>query len=123
MQLAKSELANRRRAIDSFSLAIVRSPAWDMMLDLYAAEHNGYRSQTTYLIQAADAPHATGLRTLTDLEEQGIIVRFQLPGDRRSRYVRLTEAGRARLEEYLLSREADAPSQVACEARSAGGCG
>jgi DNA-binding MarR family transcriptional regulator len=55
----------------------------------------------TSLCIASGAPTTTALRRIEDLAEAGLIERMPDPADRRRILVRLTEAGRARMDAFL----------------------
>lgn len=76
-------------------------PAWDLMLDLLACEHEGGRrvSVSSACIAAA-VPATTGLRWLARLVEEGAIVRQDDANDRRRCHVALSPALSRRLTEW-----------------------
>lgn len=100
-QLARRELASRKAASLLFSSLVARSSAWDMLLELYLSAMAGQRTQTTHLIEEAGVPRATGLRLIEKLRGDGLIERFQMAGDNRSKFVRLTVVGINRMEAYF----------------------
>ena len=120
---ARAELANRKAAVlEFFSASIARSPAWDMLLDLYLASLANQSTQTTHLLEEASVSRATGLRLLDRLEQEGFIRRFRRPGDNRSRFVSLSEQGKKLLDAYFQmhpkKRKLNEPDQVAAQPQS-----
>lgn len=80
---------------------IVRDPAWDMMLDLLAAHHDGRETCVKTLCVGADVAPTTALRHIDVLEEHGIVERLPHPRDQRRTLVRLRAEPLRRLEEVV----------------------
>jgi DNA-binding MarR family transcriptional regulator len=76
-------------------------PAWDLLLDLFASEHEGKSVSISSACLAASVPATTGLRHVTKLEEQGLVTRVSAP-DRRMSLLKLTEYGRSNMEAILI---------------------
>jgi DNA-binding MarR family transcriptional regulator len=68
------------------------TPAWDMLLDLYADDQRQPMSLTG-LCGASHVPERSGLRTIEDLVERKLLVRLPDARDRRRTNVHLS--GRA----------------------------
>jgi DNA-binding MarR family transcriptional regulator len=87
---------------DGFS----RSPAWDIMLDLFEANAKSRSISVSSACIAAACPDTTALRWIHALEELGLITRSCDPFDKRRTMISLTQDGlqktttalRARLE-------------------------
>lgn len=77
------------------------NPVWSMLLELYLSETKRLRTQTTYLVTQSGSPHATGIRWINFLVENGLIRREEVIENRRSRYVALTDDGTTLVERYL----------------------
>ena len=77
-------------------------PGWDMLLALYCLPTRGERLGITALSLASAGPQTTALRWQAILIEDGLIERYDDEDDGRRSFVRLTEAGRNLLEDYLL---------------------
>lgn len=101
MDLARLELSNRHRRIKALGGGTLSEPAWAMLLDLYVAEQTRTKIQTTYLVEESNMSHATGLRYVKYLIDLRMVTRSMNERDKRSRYVELTDRGRAVLEQYL----------------------
>lgn len=78
-------------------------PAWDMLLDLYAAELGQVRVSVTSLCIASNAPTSTALRWISTLEQQGLIERRSDPLDGRRFFLSLTREAVASFERYFAS--------------------
>ena len=76
-------------------------PAWDMLLELYAADAEGREVPTTSLCIASTAASTTALRHIEVLERTGLIVRRLNPRDNRVTLIRLSPSGRASKGAYL----------------------
>jgi len=73
----------------------VADPAWDILLDLYAAEEEGLHISVSSACVAAAVPSTTALRWLRILCERGLITRRADSFDGRRVFVSLSEEGRA----------------------------
>jgi DNA-binding MarR family transcriptional regulator len=76
-------------------------PAWDMLLDLYAAELGQIRVSVTGLCIASNAPTSTALRWISALERQKLIERRPDPLDGRRFFLSLTKEAIAMFERYF----------------------
>jgi DNA-binding MarR family transcriptional regulator len=94
-------LFNERRLRDrAFDARLFGEPSWDILLDLFASEAEGKPVSATSAALAGSVPVSSGLRSITRLEESGLVARE--PGQhRRSVNVRLTEMGRGRMAAIL----------------------
>lgn len=78
-------------------------PAWDMLVDLYIAHREGRHISVTSAGIASGAPATTALRWVGLLEEMGFIARYGSALDKRIKYVRLTDEGLRRMNDYFAS--------------------
>src|SRR3546814_16509064 len=62
--IAQSEFHNRRRRDSLIRYDLFAEPAWDMLLDLYIAQHRGQPVAVDRLCAAAGAASTTALRGL-----------------------------------------------------------
>ena len=93
---------NARRARDAFLPAhLFADPAWDMLLELYAAELDQVRMSTSNLCDASAVPATTALRWISTLENEGLIERQSDPLDARRIFVRLSSHGVGSMEAYF----------------------
>lgn len=86
----------QRRAV--FGTALFGEPAWEILLELYAAELAGRRESVSSLCIASAVPATTALRCLRLLEEGVWIRRHNDPADRRRYFVELSEPGREAMQ-------------------------
>ena len=91
----------RRLRDHFFAGGLFEDPAWDMLLDLYAAELEGVRVSVSSLCIAAAVAPTTALRWLTKLTEQGLFVRQPDPRDRRRAFMALAPQTREAMRGYL----------------------
>jgi DNA-binding MarR family transcriptional regulator len=97
------ELYRERRRRDALfgDAELFGEPAWDILLDLYVATHDGRTIPVTSACIAASVPVTTALRWLGHLQSRDLIRRGPDPQDRRRTLVRLTDKGSALMEDYL----------------------
>ena len=105
---AASRLPIARRLIEERRLRdrflpdeLFHEPAWDMLLALYVAQHEGRVLNVKTLVAAAGAPVTTSQRWIDQLGKLGLVERVVDPADRRRLEVSLSESGLQALEEYL----------------------
>lgn len=91
----------RRMRADFFEGDLFADPAWDMLLDLYAAELEHRQISVSSLCIAAAVPPTTALRWIGTLNEAGLFDRKADPNDRRRAYIALSEAARRGMERYV----------------------
>jgi DNA-binding MarR family transcriptional regulator len=84
-----------------FSAGMFGEPAWELLLNLYVMDIDGPRLTIGALIETAECPQTTALRWLHYLQDQGLIVKQEHPGDARTAFVRLTDKARLALDQYL----------------------
>ena len=75
--------------VPPFDPALFADPAWDILLELYAAHLGQQRVTITNLCLAVEAPATTALRWLTVLERRDMVLRTPDPTDRRRVFVAL----------------------------------
>lgn len=69
---------------------LLRDPAWDLLLDLFAATLEGRRIAACSAAIASCSPQTTGLRCIDALVERGLLVRVGDPRDARRSMLELT---------------------------------
>ena len=99
--LAEETYRDRRKRARHFPKRLLGEPAWDILLDLYAAAGRGQEVSVSSACLAADAPPSTALRWLQHLEDEGLVERLPDPTDARRHFARLTDAGRERMNAYF----------------------
>ena len=94
-------IRHRRRREHHFPADIFADPAWDMMLDLYAAHYERREISVSSLCIAAAVPATTALRWIKLMVDEGRFVRIADPDDGRRIIVRLSDEARLQLDEYF----------------------
>lgn len=97
----RERIRTRRLRESYFPADCFADPAWDMMLDLYAAHYEGVRVSVSSLCIAASVPATTALRRIKQLTAQGLFVRDHDPIDGRRVFIRLSEDAKGRLDRYF----------------------
>ena len=96
------ELIKLRRLRDQhFPPDLFADPAWDILLDLYAANLEGKSVSVSSLCIAAAVPPTTALRWITSMTEHGALVRKQDPQDARRVFIGLSPDSEERLTAYF----------------------
>lgn len=89
--LVRRILKVRRDRARYFPVEIFADPAWDMMLDLAAAQLEGKPVPVSSLCIAAAVPTTTALRWIRSLSHAGLFERHIDPADARRNYISLSE--------------------------------
>lgn len=106
--VARRRLASRRLRDRFFGQGLFADPAWDMMLDLYAAHYKGKSISVSSLTIAASVPASTALRWIVKMVEEKFMQRHPDPLDGRKVYISLTPDVIKKLDEYFVAvREID----------------
>ena len=84
----------RARRVGIFGKGLFGEPAWDMLLELYAADLSGRRQSIARTCLASGAPPSTALRWLQLLLREGWIQRSPDPQDRPRFLLTLTDKSR-----------------------------
>lgn len=100
-QLASRLYEGRRGRDRLFNDQLLGEPAWDMLLALYCFPRRGIFLGVTSLSHAANVSPSTGSRWQSLLLEEGLIERGPDVSDTRVQLVRLSEAGKTLMNEYL----------------------
>lgn len=83
--------------------ALFEDPAWDMMLDLYAAHLEKAQVSVSSLCIAAAVAPTTALRWIARMTDAGLFERKPDPFDRRRAFMSLTERGLDAMRRYVAS--------------------
>ena len=95
-------LVSERRLIGRHvGFKLCADPVWDMLLDLYLAEHRGRAISLTSLSGASNVAPTTALRSLKLLTSEGWLVRNGDPHDARRIHVALAPGARFTIERLL----------------------
>lgn len=86
----RREIRMRRWRDSLFPESLFADPAWDLLLDLYAAHLEGALIPVTSACIAAAVPQTTALRWIIKLEQLGLIMRSEDDRDHRRRDLRLS---------------------------------
>lgn len=97
----RSVIRARRLRAHYFSEQLFADPAWDILLDLLAAEVAQHRVSVSSLCVAAAVPATTALRWMKVLVEKGMIVRRNDPYDARRTWVELAPPTSLQLRRYF----------------------
>ncbi len=100
-QEIRALIRSRRMRAQYFSGDIFADPAWDMLLDLYAASLERRRVSVSSLCIAAAVPPTTALRWIGTLHDAGLFERQADPSDRRRAYIALSAKGLDGMRGYI----------------------
>jgi DNA-binding MarR family transcriptional regulator len=91
-----------RRMRDQFfePAGLFEDPAWDMLLDLFAAHLEGARVSVSSLCIAAAVAPTTALRWIGRMTGAGLFVRTPDPEDRRRAFIDLSDGAIAAIRDY-----------------------
>lgn len=97
----RSIIRARRMRDRYFRGELFADPAWDMLLDLFAARLEGSRVAVSSLCIAAAVPATTALRWIKALTDRGLLVRAADPQDGRRVYIELSPDAASAMSAYL----------------------
>ncbi|WP_322965228.1 winged helix DNA-binding protein [Sphingomonas fuzhouensis] len=100
-ELVRRMIRARRLRDGFFGGGLFEEPAWDMLLDLYAAQLEGTRVSVSSLCIAAAVAPTTALRWIGKMTEAGLFARQPDPADRRRAFMVLTDAALEGMRGYL----------------------
>lgn len=100
-QLVRQTIRGRRMRDAFFGAGLFEDPAWDMLLDLYAAELEGQRVSVSSLCIAAAVAPTTALRWIGKLTEAGMFERHPDAADRRRAFMALAPRARKGMDAYV----------------------
>ena len=89
----RATIRARRMRNQYFAGELFADPAWDMLLDLFAAALERRQVSVSSLCIAAAVPPTTALRWIGALHDSGLFAREADPADRRRAYVLLSSKG------------------------------
>ncbi|WP_191992973.1 winged helix DNA-binding protein [Sphingomonas parva] len=107
--LVRAIIRARRLRDHYFRSELFADPAWDMLLDLYAARLDRQRVAVSSLCIAAAVPATTALRWIKSLTDQRLFVRIADPQDGRRVFIELSDEAAAGLEAYLVAAQRISP--------------
>jgi hypothetical protein len=94
-------LRQRRMREHYFPADLFADPAWDMLLDLYAARLERQPVSVSSLCIAAAVPATTALRWIKTMTDAGLFLREQDPHDGRRIFIALAEGAYDALSRYF----------------------
>lgn len=97
----RERIRQRRLREKLFGTDLFADPAWDMMLDLYAAQLEGNEVSVSSLCIAAAVPTTTALRWIKLLSQRGWLLRSHDPGDGRRVNMHLSGSALEKLDRYF----------------------
>lgn len=98
---AKSIVDARRERDRLFGKGLFSEAAWEILLELFIAHHEGRDTAIKTACHASTVPQTTALRYIAHLVERGLAVRRPHPQDSRCTHLRLSERGLATMIEYF----------------------
>lgn len=104
-QRARRIIAERRRRERTLGSELFADPAWDMLLDLYAAYHERRNVSVSSLCIASAVPATTALRWIKTMTDKGLISRSADAHDGRRIYLHITDHVLEAMDEFLARAE------------------
>lgn len=105
----RAMLKLRRNRDRFFEAELFADPAWDILLELYAAKLGQQKISVGSLCVGAAVPSTTALRWISTLEGKGLIERAADPIDGRRFHVSLTDSGLNSMARYFSTVSAGTP--------------
>ncbi len=90
-RIVRATIRARRMREQFFRAELFADPAWDMLLDLYAARLEGRRVSVSSLCIAASVPPTTALRWIGTMHDADLFGREPDPTDKRRAHIKLTD--------------------------------
>ena len=103
LRVIQDALRQRATRARFFGDDLFHDPAWDMLLDLYAAHIEQKRVSITSVCMASGVPTTTALRWLNALERRQLINKANDPNDGRRIFVALSPQGLSSMDSYFAS--------------------
>ncbi len=100
-QEIRAVIRSRRLRAQFFVTDLFADPAWDMLLDLFAARLERRQVSVSSLCIAAAVPPTTALRWISTLHDAGLFERQADPSDRRRAYIGLSPKGLESMRAYV----------------------
>ncbi|NII59765.1 hypothetical protein [Sphingomonas aerolata] len=101
--VARTYARLRRKRNTMFGRSIFADPAWDLLLDLFAADAENRTVSIPSACIAALVPSTTALRCISRLESEGMVERLPDAADRRRSYLRLAPMTHEMVASWLLA--------------------
>lgn len=100
---ARAEIQARAARAQFFKASLFSDPAWDILLELFAAQQEGRRVSISAAGLTADIPLTTALRWIAALEREELVERAGDPTDARRTFLKLTGKGLRAMTLYFQS--------------------
>lgn len=100
-RLVRRILRQRQQRARFFDAEFFADPAWDMLLDLTAAQAEHKRVSVTSLCIASGVPPTTALRWIGQLTHAGLFKRVEDTSDRRRAFIDLTDDAAEGMARYF----------------------
>ena len=100
-RIVRAAIRARRLRDQHFTPELFADPAWDMLLDLYAARLERARVSVSSLCIAASVPPTTALRWIGTMHDAGLFEREPDPGDRRRAHITLSNRAADAMRGYF----------------------
>lgn len=100
-QEIRAAIRSRRLRAQFFPSDLFADPAWDMLLDLFAARLEQRLVSVSSLCIAAAVPPTTALRWIGTMHDNGLFERKADPSDRRRAYIALSSKGVEGMRAYV----------------------
>lgn len=100
---ARSEIRARAARAQFFKASLFSDPAWDILLELFAAQQEGRRVSISAAGLSAEIPLTTALRWIAALEREELVERVGDPTDARRTFLKLTGKGLRAMTLYFQS--------------------
>ena len=97
----RATIRARRLRDQHFASELFADPAWDMLLDLYAARLEGRRVSVSSLCIAASVPPTTALRWIGTMHDADLFGREPDPTDKRRAHITLTDRAATAMRGYF----------------------
>lgn len=93
----------RRMRDNHFTPDLFADPAWDILLDLFAAKLEGRQVSVSSLCIAAAVPPTTALRWIGSMTENGLLERHSDPLDARRVFIQLSDMASRKMRNFFKS--------------------
>jgi len=110
--LVRAMIRARRLRDNFFRSEIFADPAWDILLDLFAARLEKRQVAVSSLCIAAAVPPTTALRWIKSLADQGLLVRIADAEDGRRVFIELSNESAQAMDAYLRAAQRISPLAV-----------
>ncbi len=100
-RMIRRMIRQRQQRARFFDGDLFADPAWDMLLDLVAAEAERVKVSVTSLCIASGVPPTTALRWIGQMTEAGLLQRMEDESDRRRAFIALTQKASEAMSAYF----------------------